>query len=291
MEQVRRGCWGYGDSAASVIPRAPPTGRSREGFAPAGPGQPGEGARWDQARRAAARVSREPPGWPGAVGRRCLSPYCARSPAPAQRGTRPSRSGTVLAVLSLHEFGAYPSSFRHNESDGAVRTYRDPEGTEWMVYLVAPGGGASPRLLPPEYQTGWICFEATDSKRRLVPVPADWESCAENTLDVYRAAAVSVQRRTVPTSDGRNAPAQGLPASFRDVEQAFARRLPASLSVALDRLAEQIQGPDAPEPLRAVLPLVRRAAQAASNGDLDTAREHYGAAAAQLPAAILAKAL
>lgn len=74
--------------------------------------------------------------------------------------------------------------------------YRDPEGTAWVVYLVAPGGGTSPELLPPEYRTGWICFEATNSKRRLAPVPADWEYCAETTLDLYRAAAMSVQRPT-----------------------------------------------------------------------------------------------
>jgi hypothetical protein len=169
-----------------------------------------------------------------------------------------------------------------------VRTYTDPEGTVWMVYLVAAGGGTSPRLLPAEYQGGWLCFEAADSKRRLAPVPADWESCPESKLDLYRAAAASVQRRTVATSDGRNAEAKGLPAHFQAVEQAFTRRLPASLSVALDRLAAQSQQPDAPDALRAALPLLQRAAQAASNGDIDAAREHYREAAAHLPVAILA---
>jgi hypothetical protein len=169
-----------------------------------------------------------------------------------------------------------------------VRTYTDSEGTIWMVYLVAPSGGTSPQLLPAEYRTGWICFEASDSKRRLAPIPPDWESCAENRLDLYRAAAVPVQRRSVPTSDGRNAPAPGLNASFQDVEQSFTRRLPASLSVALERLAEQAQQPDAPDALRAALPALRLAAHAAASGDIDTAREHYREAAAHLPVALLA---
>lgn len=173
------------------------------------------------------------------------------------------------------------------ESNEAVRTYTDAEGTVWMVYVVAPSGGTSPQLLPPEYRTGWICFEAADSKRRLAPVPADWEHCAESKLDLYRKAAVPVQRRTVGTSDGRNAPARGLPAYFQEVQQAFTRGLPASLSVALDQLAEQIAQPHAPEALLAALPHVRRAAQAAAAGNLAAAREEYLKAVAHLPVSLL----
>jgi hypothetical protein len=33
--------WGYAARLRVVIPQAPPAGRLREGFAPAGPGQPG----------------------------------------------------------------------------------------------------------------------------------------------------------------------------------------------------------------------------------------------------------
>jgi hypothetical protein len=82
-------------------------------------------------------------------------------------------------------------------------------------------------------------------------------------------------------------PATGFAAHFQDVEQAFTRRLPASLSVALDRLAEQIQQPDAPAALGAALPLLRLAAQAASIGDFDTAQKQYREAAAQVPVAVL----
>lgn len=172
-----------------------------------------------------------------------------------------------------------------------MRTYTDPEGTVWVVYLVAPSGGASPQLLPADYRSGWICFDTADSKRRLAPIPPDWESCPESRLDSYREAAVTAPRRIIPTTEGHNAPAQGLAAHFQDVERAFTQRLPAALSVALDRLAEHMGQPDAPAALRAYSPLMRLAAQAATSGDFDTARKKYREAAAHLPVAVLGTTL
>src|SRR6202008_2684851 len=52
--------------------------RPRQGFAPGGPRRRRHGCLWRW--------------WLGAGGRRCLSPYCAQRPAPAQRGGRPSAS-------------------------------------------------------------------------------------------------------------------------------------------------------------------------------------------------------
>lgn len=160
-----------------------------------------------------------------------------------------------------------------------MRTYTDSEGVSWIVYVVAASGGTSPHLLPAEYKNGWLCFEASDSKRRLAPIPPDWESCPEERLNEYRASAVAVQRRIVPTSDGRNAPTAGLSAAFRDIEHFFTRRLPSSLSLALDKVAEDITQPDAPAEFRPAIPFLRDAAQAASSGDFDAAREHYQTAA------------
>ncbi len=168
-----------------------------------------------------------------------------------------------------------------------MRTYTDPQGTVWTVYLVAPGGGTSPQLLPPEFRAGWLCYECEEGKRRLAPIPADWESCPENRLDAYRASAVSVQRRIVATSDGRNAPARPVSEELRDVEHFFTRKLPSSLSLALDKVAEHLAQPDAPAETRPALPHLRLASQAASAGDFATARDRYRDAAAYFPRALL----
>jgi hypothetical protein len=121
----------------------------------------------------------------------------------------------------------------------------------------------------------------------LAPIPPDWESCPENRLDAYRASAVSVQRRIVPTSDGRNAPVSPLREELRKVEHFFVRKLPSSLSLALDKVAEHLAQPDAPAETRPALPHLRLASGAAVTGDFATARDHYQDAAAYFPRALL----
>jgi hypothetical protein len=132
-----------------------------------------------------------------------------------------------------------------------LRTYTDAEGTTWMVYLVSPTSQSSQHLLPRDYKTGWLCFEAGDLKRRLVPVSLDWEDCDPRRLDGYRQTAALSIRRLAPTSDGRNAPVTELDAELRQVEHFFTRRLPSSLSLALDRFADRLNEPDAPAEFRA----------------------------------------
>jgi hypothetical protein len=167
-----------------------------------------------------------------------------------------------------------------------LRTYTDPEGTTWNVYSVAPGSTSSPRLLPEEYRSGWLCFEAGAIKRRLVPIPDDWELCDERDLDAYRVRAAVALPRLAPTSDGRNAPVGALGSELPEIERAFARRLPASLSVALHRFAERLNEPDAPAEFRPAIPGLKLAAQAADHGDLEGAREQYRTAAVFFAAAL-----
>jgi len=85
---VPRNLPGSGTSARHVAPmlRAAYGAEPREGCAPEGLGH----RRGRHSARAVAlcRTPGTERRWPGAVKRRCLSPYCARSPAPA-RGTRP----------------------------------------------------------------------------------------------------------------------------------------------------------------------------------------------------------
>lgn len=74
-----------------------------------------------------------------------------------------------------------------------MRTYTDREGITWYVYVVQPSAAA--HHLPDSLQSGWLCFEAADVKRRLTPVPIDWERCTTVELDLYRARAALAKRR------------------------------------------------------------------------------------------------
>lgn len=99
------------------------------------------------------------------------------------------------------------------------RNFRDSENRRWEVWLILPNAAerrkkerrvavASSALqytgperrktplrlnpfrrsfaVPQGYERGWLCFESGDGeKRRLAPVPDDWEGSADERLEVW----------------------------------------------------------------------------------------------------------
>jgi len=108
------------------------------------------------------------------------------------------------------------------------RTFTDSRGVRWEVWLVLPTAAerraAERRVLvdrrmenrphPPErrapvdrrrftfrrvgvaaaYEQGWLCFESDDEKRRLAPVPEDWNTADSEQLQGWLQAAKRVLR-------------------------------------------------------------------------------------------------
>lgn len=97
-----------------------------------------------------------------------------------------------------------------------MRTFLDRDGVEWQVWQVVPDSRLlldrrimdSGRPLPPEaddamrarlerrrgdLRNGWLCFLHGDERRRLYPVPADWESYSEARLELLWRAAAEVR--------------------------------------------------------------------------------------------------
>jgi hypothetical protein len=100
----------------------------------------------------------------------------------------------------------------------SYRTFMDPDGKRWEVWLVTPaaaerrradrraagGGGGSGEFpafsdrrrtperrqnpfrrhleVASEYSSGWLCFESEGDKRRLAPVPDGWNEAGPATL-------------------------------------------------------------------------------------------------------------
>jgi len=63
-----------------------------------------------------------------------------------------------------------------------VREFRDEAGAQWVVFFTARSVGRD-RHLPEQYREGWLAFEsALGEKRRLAPVPPDWESLDDREL-------------------------------------------------------------------------------------------------------------
>jgi len=70
-----------------------------------------------------------------------------------------------------------------------LREFVDPKGVRWKVWDVWPTGrvasdDARPISMFPSMglSGGWLCFESATEKRRLSPVPPEWENCDEATL-------------------------------------------------------------------------------------------------------------
>lgn len=108
----------------------------------------------------------------------------------------------------------------------SYRTFLDTTGKRWEVWLVTPAaaerrkadrraaaatgegftGGAERRHTPErrrapfrrsvavasEYSQGWLCFESEGEKRRLAPVPPNWEEAGPDRLSTLLQAAKRV---------------------------------------------------------------------------------------------------
>lgn len=105
------------------------------------------------------------------------------------------------------------------------RDFTDAAGVQWQAWDVVPRlserrSGANRRVTPPStdiidrrvggdrrmaesarraslsdgLSKGWLCFESRVEKRRLTPIPADWQECEVAQLERYCRDASPVRR-------------------------------------------------------------------------------------------------
>jgi len=100
-----------------------------------------------------------------------------------------------------------------------MRQFHDETGVEWKVSFTPRGSDAVSRenYLPEAYRGGWLVFESANEKRRLAPVPADWEQ-----LPTEELAALCRKASTQPT----RARAPAIAESKADVAAALSGREP-----------------------------------------------------------------
>jgi hypothetical protein len=105
-----------------------------------------------------------------------------------QRGRPPvdSPSGGVAAQMSGLE--AAPS--------GTHRVFVDGHGERWDIWAVYPKARGTPSsVLRGTFREGWLCLESPSQKRRLSPIPSEWESLSEQELGELCAKADVVAPR------------------------------------------------------------------------------------------------
>ena len=98
----------------------------------------------------------------------------------------------------------------------SYRLFEDSHGTEWQVWDIVPRleerrvvaeadrrvdikvipfadrrrtarrfSNVRRTLLRGSYSHGWLCFESRREKRRLSPIPDDWTTCDDATLEAH----------------------------------------------------------------------------------------------------------
>lgn len=79
------------------------------------------------------------------------------------------------------------------------RRFTDERGVFWDAFAVLPTNDARGLTrLPEQYQHGWLCFESATEKRRLGPIPEDWQTATDEALRRFRDSAQPVQHRPLP---------------------------------------------------------------------------------------------
>ncbi len=110
-----------------------------------------------------------------------------------------------------------------------MRQFRDEAGVEWQVSLTARGSDAvsRERALPEAYREGWLVFESAQQKRRLAPVPPNWESMPAEALAALCARALPQVTRTKGLGEAKVGaePEQPLRPKLRQAEQQLDRTL------------------------------------------------------------------
>jgi hypothetical protein len=105
------------------------------------------------------------------------------------------------------------------------RVFEDPRGRRWQVWQVSPSyserrkndrrtgldrrartraSSVDRRARPdrrvkslrrylgvPQMASGWLCFESNGEKRRLIPVPLNWENADERALAAFCDSATA----------------------------------------------------------------------------------------------------
>lgn len=104
-----------------------------------------------------------------------------------------------------------------------MRQFRDAAGVEWKVSLTSRSGPAVSRdqFLPEAYREGWLLFESEREKRRLAPIPKDWESLPDEELAKLCSGATPQSARPREKEGATTAPAREEPLrpKLQDVER------------------------------------------------------------------------
>ena len=85
-----------------------------------------------------------------------------------------------------------------------IREFTDSAGVKWRVWSTIP---AAPSAYDESLRAGWLTFESGAERKRLAPIPEDWEEATAERLDLMcRVAEVARRTGATPDPDSAEAP-------------------------------------------------------------------------------------
>lgn len=82
---------------------------------------------------------------------------------------------------------------RHDLEVGVgYREFVDDAGTAWRVWDTRPVAANTLRSVSPNYADGWLTFESDAERRRLAPIPPEWEFASRARMAHWCARALQV---------------------------------------------------------------------------------------------------
>jgi hypothetical protein len=83
-----------------------------------------------------------------------------------------------------------------------MKNFRDTTGIEWTVFEVRRASANGDwSYLPSGFSDGWLCFECSTAKRRLIRYPERWREMGEAELGQLLAQAQPAPRGSMRLGD------------------------------------------------------------------------------------------
>jgi len=74
-----------------------------------------------------------------------------------------------------------------------IRQFTDANGIIWRVFDIHPDPASDEvAAMSPELVNGWLLFQCAAQRRRLAPIPTDWELATNEELEALSNAAQRV---------------------------------------------------------------------------------------------------
>jgi hypothetical protein len=88
-----------------------------------------------------------------------------------------------------------------------IREFTDSSGVTWRIWSTVP---RSPAVYDEKLRGGWLTFESAQGRKRLAPIPRDWEHADPERLELMcRVAEVARPTGATPDPEAPEAPLGG----------------------------------------------------------------------------------